>query len=303
MDLLYIFLIGLFFFVLFGFMAVLAAMILFHQELSFIPRRYYNVRLFNKDQRTDESLFNRATKGWIVKRKGVKYLRIELGFLNGVDLDIGFMRHVSQLQDPKGKTISSIDLLEKIPGVKDESNFEPLILPYEPEPQIERNMRAAAISLTELSQKLKLANLKDADEGQLNEIRNGMTQVKDELTSNIDKILDRDRRIQAAQISGWSEFQASGIEKSAWRVQKEDILLKYAPWIGLFAVMMLAFFVVLMMSDYATNSIKDGAQPVVAACTAASNNYIEMARACGYTPPVQNVSITQTEPPGLNLPW
>jgi hypothetical protein len=293
MDLLWLIIIFCLFILLFAFVAIFAGIAIFWQELSFVPRKSYVVRIFNRDTNLDKDVFVRNALGWVVVRKlGVKKLRVAFGIFSGLDMDIGYMRHMSKIQDGKGKEIFAIDLREKIPGVRDEANFEPLILPFDMDLQIERGMRHASVSLTEISQRLNVFKGDSPDE--LKVLAAALQSAKDSLNHNIDKILDQDRRIQAAQVSGWSEFAAVGMEKSAYRVQKDDPLMKMMPYIAIFAIIMLIFFVMIFLGDFASKTISENSGQVVSACHDTTSMYVQMAKSCGWVPPE---SINATAPP------
>lgn len=304
LDLVWIFIVSVLFLVFFTFCAVIAAIALFHNDMEFLPRRYYTVRLFNRDTTLDKNIYARTVKGWVVKRKGgVQYFRIGTGFMAGIDLDIGFMRHTAQITDPKGSKYNVIDLLEKIPGVKDASNFEPVVLPYELEAKIERNLRQSSVSLAEIAQRLNLNDLKSATAEDLKILKHGLLAVKDDINNNIDKILDQDRRIQAAQVSGWAEFTATGIEKNTYRVQREDPIMKFMPYVGLFAIVMLIFFVVIFLGDFVSNQTQNALGPVVSSCNNAANMHRIMAQSCGWVPPETNETAAPVEaPPDITIP-
>jgi hypothetical protein len=99
--------------------AVLIGFVIYYDKNPYVPRKYYKVKVYNKDGQ-----LRKECKGWVVTTNKVKWFRIGLvGFpgFKGVEKDVSVMETINS----RGE----IDMIENIPDRIDETNYTPKNVP------------------------------------------------------------------------------------------------------------------------------------------------------------------------------
>jgi hypothetical protein len=287
--------------VLFAFMMVfisLIAMLLvfvYQRELDILPRKYFAVDIYALDKGSGKEELQKSYKGWVIKRKQVQFLRLGFGGLNGVDLDVGFTRHAEK----KEKRIV-IELIQKIPGVWVSTNFIPRKLPFEVQADLERHVKQKTILLEEAATRLCSTNTKEATPEVINSLKEAIMNLKTDINADLDRIIDYDRRIDCARVSGWNEFEASGIEKASYKIKKDDWLEKYLSYMGIFAAMITVLISIIFISQMFENTAKNSTAQITGSCNNANAMFVIAAQSCGWAPAApSNNTVIQNVPAGI----
>jgi hypothetical protein len=184
---------------------ILLLFVIFYDINPYMPRKYYTVKLENKD---GEPL--RACKGWIVTKGKVKWFRIGLkGFpaFKGVEKDIAVLETINK----KGE----VEIIEDIPDKYEDTNYTPKNIPIT---QKEAFIRDVASNISEEN--------RGVFELKLRETIAAYSRVVDLNTSKATK-----------------EY-ISQARREAERVKGDDFIYKYGPILSLIVACLFAYLII-----------------------------------------------------------
>ena len=179
--------------------------VIFYDMNPYMPRKYYTVKLENKD---GESV--RTCKGWIVTKEKVKWFRIGLkGFpaFEGVEKDIAVLETINK----KGE----VEIIEDIPDKYEETNYTPKNIPIT---QKEAFIRDVA--------------------GNISEENRGVFELK------LRETMSAYSRVADLNTSKATKEYISQARREAERVKGDDFIYKYGPILSLIVACLFAYLII-----------------------------------------------------------
>lgn len=205
--------------------------IFFYNINPYVPRKYYKVKITNKD-----GMFIRNTKAWKIKDKKVDYLRLgcpgNFGFA-GVNMDAAMLKTVNAQGE--------CEFTELVPGNNDPTNYIPKVIPLT---QLEsfitqekENTEWAVVNAINSGIKKNQAGDYYVDEARVKEIiETANLKTKDTLTKN--------SRIQDLNQSATVRARIDVVRNQDERKKGgEDFIGKYGPILALIVAGLFAYLI------------------------------------------------------------
>jgi len=184
--------------------ALLVMFVLFYNINPYVPRKYYTVRLEDKDGNP-----LRRCQGWIISKNKVRWFRIGLkGFpgFKGVEKDIAIMETMNKKNE--------IEIIEDIPDKYEPENYTPKNVPIT---QKEAFIRDVA--------------------GTINEENRSVFEMK------LRELMAQHSRITDLNTSKATKEYITAARREAERVKNEDFIYKYGPIISLIVACLFAYLI------------------------------------------------------------
>ena len=204
--------------------ALLIGFVVFYGNNPYVPRRYYRVKLKNKD-----GAFLRFCKGWIASEKKVKWFRIGLrGFssFKQVDKDIAVMETI----DDEG----IINIIENVPDKYEADNYTPETIPLT---QVERFEKEV---VNDVIMPLCVRSVEENGETK-SYIDQG---VVEHYTLKVKESLNRNRRLVDLNTSKATKEYIAQARREAERSKGDDFIYKYGPIISLIVACLFAYLII-----------------------------------------------------------
>ena len=179
--------------------------VLFYNKNPYMPRKYYKVRLFDREGKELG-----MKKGWIISEHKVKWFRIGLkGFpsFKGVEKDIAIM----ETMNAKGE----IEIIEDVPDKYEPENYTPKNLPI---------------------------TQKDAF---VNDILSVVSdEARDAFRMKINEAIAKHSRLVDLNTSRATKEYISQARREAERVKSDDFIYKYGPILALIVAGLFAYLII-----------------------------------------------------------
>ena len=259
--------------------ALLIGFVVFYGRNPYVPRRYYRVKLKNKD-----GAFLRFCKGWIASEKKVKWFRIGLrGFssFKQVDKDIAVMETI----DDEG----IINLIENVPDKYEADNYTPETIPLT---QVERFEKEV---INDVITPLCVRSVEENGEVK-NYVDNGAVE---HYSLKIKESLNRNRRLVDLNTSKATKEYITQARREAERVSGDNFISKYGPIISLIIACLFAYLII-------DGSVKSYQATMAQQAGVMEHGYQQVIQQCGgvYQPlnPVQNATAAPVKT-GVQIPF
>lgn len=284
---------------LFGIIASLGIVMIFffffRREIDFLPRIYYAVEVYHKKTPESQPELAWTSKAWEVKRDKVTNLRIATGpLITGVELDAGYSASIET--NNNGKPV--LRLLEKIPGQRSPSNFEPLKLKFNLKEDLEREIRKDTVSLAEVIQRLAVTDIQTVSPETVAKLKESALAITNDLNARLDEVLDHDSQLQQVSVSPWQSLVANTAEREEYRTSKKDWLQEYLPMLGVVFIGLILLVLAIVGLDYEQKAMAQSVGPVATSCNHAAEMFTIQAQACGW---VRDKTTNTTIPVGVNI--
>jgi len=258
--------------------AIFIGFVVFYGKNPYVPRRYYRVKLKNKD-----GYFLRFCKGWIVTEKKVKWFRVGLrGFssFKQVDKDIAIMETI----DDEG----IINLIENVPDKYEAENYTPENIPIT---QIDRHMK-------DVEKIIQSACVRSVEKN--GEVKNYVdTGAVEHYTMQIRESLNASRRLVDLNTSKATKEYISQARREAERVKSDDFIYKYGPIISLIVACLFAYLII-------DGSVKSYQTTMAQQAAVMENGYRNVIEQCGGVYHPVNPPKNETAAPvknGVQIPF
>lgn len=185
--------------------ALLIGFFVFYDKNPYVPRKYYPVRIRNKDR-----VVIRDCKAWIITLNKVKWLRIGLSGLpsfKGIEMDIAILETV----DAKGV----LDIIEDVPGKYEAENYSPMYVP---------------ITQSDLfiSEVVSIIN----------------QESRPAFESKLKEVIAKNSRVVDLNTSHATKQYIAQARREAERVKGDDFIVKYGPVISLIVACLFAYLII-----------------------------------------------------------
>ena len=203
--------------------AILAAVFIFADINPYLPRKYYKIKLLNKDGKP-----LRDCKGWIISKSKVKWFRIGLrDFPNfkGVEKDIATMETMNE----KG----IIEIIEDVPDKYEPENYTPKNIPL---------TQSEKYDMDVLENVIKPLCIQEYEEN--GEKKQGYNQgMIDYYTLKMKDARIRNSRLVDLNTSRATKEYISQARREAERIKGDDFISKYGPTIILVFACLFAYLI------------------------------------------------------------
>ena len=259
--------------------AIFVGFIVFYGKNPYVPRRYYRVKLKNKDGN-----FLRFCKGWIATEKKVKWFRVGLrGFssFKQVDKDIAIMETI----DDEG----IINIIENVPDKYEADNYTPEDIPLT---QVERFEKEV---VNDVIMPLCVRSVEENGETK-SYIDQG---VVEHYSLKVKESLNRNRRLVDLNTSKATKEYISQARREAERVKSDDFIYKYGPILSLIIACLFAYLII-------DGSVKSYQATMGQQASVMEHGYSQVIEQCGgvYRPlvPIKNETATPVKN-GVQIPF
>ena len=253
--------------------------VVFYGNNPYVPRRYYRVKLKNKD-----GAFLRFCKGWIVSEKKVKWFRVGLrGFssFKQVDKDIAIMETI----DDEG----IINIIENVPDKYEADNYTPETIPLT---QVERFEKEV---INDVIMPLCVRSVEENGETK-NYIDQG---IVEHYSLKVKESLNRNRRLVDLNTSKATKEYIAQARREAERAKGDDFIYKYGPIISLIVACLFAYLII-------DGSVKSYQATMAQQAGVMEHGYQQVIEQCGgvYQPinPVKNETAAPVKT-GVQIPF
>lgn len=258
--------------------AIIIGFVVFADKNPYLPRKYYKVKLENKDGKE-----LRDCKAWKIKKKKVDYFKISLRAFPGfkdVDMDISVMESLNS----KGEMV----LIESVPDLYDASNYRPKEVP------LTQRDRFISDVVTDVLTPLCIVNYKDGEETKQGVNRN----ILDLYTLKVKEALNKNSRIEDLNRSAAVRERINKVRQEEERTGGGDWVAKYAPMIIMIFVCLFAYLILDNLGKLFQSTMAQ--QNAVM-----EHGYSQVIQQCGgvYHPMYANASNTTTPQGGVNIPF
>jgi hypothetical protein len=259
--------------------AILVGFFVFYDKNPYVPRRYYRVKLKNKD-----GSFLRFCKGWIVNVKKVKWFRVQLrGAISfkGVEKDIAIM----ETMDDEG----IINIIENVPDKYEADNYTPETIPLT---QVERFEKEV---VNDVIMPLCMRSVEENGE-----VKNYVdTGVVEHYSLKVKESLNRNRRLVDLNTSKATKEYISQARREAERVKGDDFIYKYGPILSLIIACLFAYLII-------DGSVKSYQTTMAQQAAVMEHGYSQVISQCGgvYAPinPPNNATAAPVKT-GVQIPF
>lgn len=263
---------------------ILLAFVLYKDRISWLPRKYYKIRLENKD-----GFFLRYIKGWAIKANNVPYLRLGLrGFpsFNGVEKDISLLSSI----DSEGV----LTFTEEVPDRFVPTNYSIKEVPLT---QKDRFINEERENIVRTIGNVLMFGITRDENGNPIPDNAKLAEIVENATLKTRETLSKNSRIEDMNTSRATKEYIAQARREAERVKGDDFIYKYGPIIALIIAALFAYLII-------DGSIKAYQNTMAQTNGVMQNGYSQLITQCGgIYKPAEPENKTATAPGKVAIPF